>query len=129
VSLEADLERIVLDMKAVMHQQRQLAARMADLHAARDALMAALSTDATTAALTLPDLGGLTRAQAIEVVLRSAGGPLGPSDIQKAFRRRGRQDESLAAVTGSLSDMAHRGRVQRISHGLYVSVNESRNQE
>jgi len=98
---------------------------VAGLRAEIAALEAAVAAESITALRGLPDLGTLTRAQAVEVLLRNAERPLGPRDMVTAFGRNGRPDESITNLTSVLGQLARRGKVQRVARGLYVLMSES----
>lgn len=82
--------------------------------------------DALRSGIALPgELTGLSRTDAILQVLRTAGQPLSPSEVLRALRAGGR-DEDLRSVTATITYVMDRGDVERVARARYVAIGGAR---
>lgn len=98
---------------------------VANLQALRSDLLAALERVELLLELFAPkpatsedDLVRFERTKAIERVLADRGRPMRPIEIWAELRRSGRDDPKME-VQVTTNDLWHRGRIDRLSRGLY----------
>ena len=66
------------------------------------------------------DVAAASRVDAIVAVLRQAGGPLSPSEIDRALVAAGRPEDFRQAITASLDYLRKQDRVVRVGRGRYA---------
>ena len=120
-TLEQDAKKIQIELVGLRSyaQRRGLSAVPDD-----SADVVPISADVKIARTDAPDIGLMSRSEAVATVMRLAGRPVDRTTIHEQFVDGGRFD-SIDDVSLSLSGLKRAGRVEKLGQGLWALVEAS----
>ena len=121
--LTKELEQVTAELAAARSAYASLGAKIAGLEAQRVALTKAIphTSDSADQAVRLP---GRYRTEDIVEILAASGADMSISKVIGALADAGRPDETYDNVSADLAYLAERGRIVRVSRGIYAAPAE-----